>query len=197
MLLEKGEKIVDIVGYEGIYAITSHGRVYSYGRDKTKYSIGMFKKLYTAKSGYVFVGLNKDKKLKTIKTARLVAIMFIPNPMCKEQVNHIDGNKENNNVDNLEWSTASENMKHAFRIGLKKPSNIQKEKARAHCSKLGKISGKQNGRRNGMARKSLPLSDDIKIRELHKNGVSIRNIAKLFNVSRTPITRAIKDNYVA
>ena len=71
--------------------------------------------------GYPMTSIYKDGKAYTQKIHRLVAGTFIDNPDGKEQVNHIDGNKANNNVTNLEWVTRSENMKHAFANGLVKP----------------------------------------------------------------------------
>lgn len=65
-------------------------------------------------NGYLFVNLAG----KQVSVHRLVATAFIPNPMGKEQVNHKDGNKANNTVDNLEWCTASENTRHAVQNGL-------------------------------------------------------------------------------
>lgn len=69
-------------------------------------------------NGYHIVTLYKDSKAKTVRIARLVAAAFIPNPENKPQINHIDGNKNNNQVTNLEWVTGSENNKHANKTGL-------------------------------------------------------------------------------
>lgn len=72
------------------------------------------------RGNYLSVDLRKNGKRKTFQVHRLVAIMFIPNPENKSEVNHIDGNKLNNSVTNLEWNTTSENIKHAYQTGLSK-----------------------------------------------------------------------------
>ncbi len=71
------------------------------------------------RDGYLLVRFRKDGEIKTFNIARLVAIAFIPNSENKATVNHIDANKENNRVDNLEWATYSENELHAYKIGVK------------------------------------------------------------------------------
>lgn len=110
------EEWKDIKGYEGLYQISNLGNV------KSVYKNGNFKILIGGiKNGYRQVILVKDGKRKYINVHRLVAEAFIPNKENKSQVNHIDGNKLNNKVDNLEWCTQSENMKHAYKIGLEKP----------------------------------------------------------------------------
>ena len=101
----------DVKGYEGIYAITTDGRVWSY-------RLGHFMKPYTAGGGYRYIGLQRGRHIKQAVVHRLVAEAFIDNPLNKKEVNHIDGNKTNNDVSNLEWVTRSENMIHMF--GLKK-----------------------------------------------------------------------------
>ena len=70
--------------------------------------------------GYFRTALALNGKKITVKVHRIVAEAYIPNPENKPQVNHIDGNKSNNNVNNLEWSTAKENTIKAYEIGLKK-----------------------------------------------------------------------------
>lgn len=79
--------------------------------------------------GYIRVSLTKNKKRYFFTIHRLVAEAFIPNPENKPQVNHINGNKSDNRVENLEWNTTTENMQHASKMGLLHPY---------WCGKLGK-----------------------------------------------------------
>lgn len=81
----------------------------------------MLRALSLNHDGYVKVRLIMKGKDKTARVHRLVAEAFIPNPEGKETVNHIDGNKENNCVDNLEWADRHEQMYHAYEHNLKKP----------------------------------------------------------------------------
>lgn len=101
----------DINGFEGLYQISNLGRVKSIRNNI------ILKQTY-CKSNYLKVKLSKNCKQKTIQVHRLVTETFIPNPDNKPQVNHIDGNKENNHIDNLEWVTAKENTEHAIKIGI-------------------------------------------------------------------------------
>lgn len=107
----------DIEGYEDKYQISNLGRVKSLADNKL-IERELIRKPRIGKNGYLYVNLFKGSKGKTKKIHRLVAETFIPNPDNLPQVNHIDGNKLNNSIDNLEWVTASENVKHALRIGL-------------------------------------------------------------------------------
>lgn len=123
------EEWKDIQGYEGIYKISNCGRIKSLLRfnnmSKDNTMRGYYRKEKILKpsannSDYLYIFLCKNGK-KTMKTIhRLVAETFIPNPNNYEQVNHIDGNKQNNRMDNLEWCTRKHNMQEAFRIGLVK-----------------------------------------------------------------------------
>ena len=105
----------EILGYEGRYEVNTLGQVKA-----TKSGKVLAPQL--GSNGYYKVGLRKQvggtKKREILH--RLVATTFIPNPHNKPQVNHIDGNKLNNNVCNLEWVTASENSQHAFDTELSK-----------------------------------------------------------------------------
>lgn len=95
----------DIEGFEGRYQISSWGRV----RNKD----GMILEPYTNHKGYLKIGLYKDGKDHKKRINRLVAQAFIPNPYNLPQVNHKDGNKQNNSYTNLEWTTDELNRKHA------------------------------------------------------------------------------------
>ena len=105
----------DIVGYEGLYAITSCGKVWSY-RSK------IFLKPQTDKDGYLIVGLHKEGQNKTCFIHRLVAEAYIPNPDNLPQVNHKDEVKTNNCLQNLEWCDPKYNTNYGTRIKkIKKP----------------------------------------------------------------------------
>ena len=117
----------DVRGYEGMYQVSSLGRIKSFDRpikykgrnDKSRVIKGSFKKLTNTDKGYLKTTLFKNGKGKTREIQRIVAETFIPNPENKPCVNHIDGNKHNNRVENLEWVTSQENTLHAVNI-LKK-----------------------------------------------------------------------------
>lgn len=98
----------DIKGYEGLYAITEDGRVWSYKKNKF-----IERKI---QSNYSRVNLYKDGITKYCYVHRLVAEAFLPNPNNLPQVNHKDENKSNNNVNNLEWCTGKYNCNHGTRI---------------------------------------------------------------------------------
>lgn len=107
----------DIPEYEGFYKVSNLGRVKSLPRNGTiQQERIMINKI--TKQGYVTVHLRKLGVSKYLKIHRLVALTFLNNPENKPQVNHKDGNKENNNLSNLEWMTVSENVQHAFDTGL-------------------------------------------------------------------------------
>lgn len=112
--MDNGEKWVWINGFEGLYKISDKGNVYS---AKTNKNLSLNR---ITKDGYNHVAIRKDGKAHNLKIHRIVAKHFIPNPENKPTVNHIDGNKQNNSVSNLEWATREENMQHAYKLGLKK-----------------------------------------------------------------------------
>ena len=112
----------DIPGYEGLYQVSNLGRVKSLERYKDNNSglVKMPEKIMQGgiRNGYVLVYLTKDGKRKTFSAHRLVAQAFIPNPEQKPTINHINGNKQDNRVENLEWNTDKENINHAVKTGL-------------------------------------------------------------------------------
>jgi len=115
------EKWVSIKTWKGLYEVSNTGMVKRLNLI-TRNNIPMPEKLMNYEivdGGYFRVTLTKRPRTQRYMVNRLVAIHFIPNPHNKPQVNHKDGNKRNNSVYNLEWSTSKENMQDAIRSGLK------------------------------------------------------------------------------
>ncbi|MDR1182031.1 MAG: NUMOD4 motif-containing HNH endonuclease [Bacteroidales bacterium] len=118
----------DIPEYEGLYQISNLGRVKSLFGNNQKRRDKILKPALT-NCGYLRTALTNHNKVCHLSIHRLVAITFIPNPEDKEQINHINGIKTDNHFKNLEWCSGSENMKHAYRIGLEKPCDNGFKKA--------------------------------------------------------------------
>jgi len=107
----------DIKGYEGIYKISNYGNVKSLNFNRTNKEKLLKNRIVN--EGYVQVVLYKNSKRKAYYVHCLVANHFIENPNNLPEVNHKDGNKQNNNVDNLEWVTSKENSIHEIKNNLK------------------------------------------------------------------------------
>ena len=117
-MVRMGRKIEiwkEIKGYYGLYEISDLGRVKSYNR-----LLGEFLKPGRSSSGYLTVCLSNKAKRTSWGIHKLLAIHFFPNKENKKYVNHKDGDKINNSLNNLEWCTSKENALHAWRTGLVK-----------------------------------------------------------------------------
>lgn len=154
-----------IEGYEGLYEISNLGNVKSF----SKHQEGKKLVSWDNGKGYKRVCLAKEGKKKNHYLHRLVAGHFIPNPLLKKEVNHIDGCKENNAVSNLNWVNSSENKIHAFDTGLM-----------------------QNGEGHSKAKLTWDKVDDI--RSIYKNSnCTYEDLAKMYQVNSTTIRDVIKN----
>ena len=169
---------------DGYYQVSNHGNIRSVSRDLlrsngAKSSVrGKVLKQTTTPGGYKLISLNADTRCKRCADLvhRIVAYHFIPNPLGLPCINHIDCNKANNSVSNLEWVTYKQNIDHAVLNGLIIISKEQREK----------ISEKNSGARNGMSK--LTSTQVIYIyKEL--SGLSDIDVAKMYDVDRTTIHR--------
>lgn len=164
----KIEEWKHIPGYENKYAVSDLGRVKSLSRKKTNNGNHqevkeIIMKQYVNPKGYctVCVYINANGKTKEIQL--FVAKAFIPNLENKPQVNHIDGIKNNNKLNNLEWNTCKENINHAWRTGLRK------KQLGEECSSV-----------------VLTEKDVLEIRAIGSN-LTQKEIAKIYRVSRSNI----------
>ena len=111
----------EIKGYEGNYIISNYGKMISlprYKQNKSKLQYVEPREItpyVNTKNGYVYAYLCNDGIYKNVRLHRLVAENFIPNPNHLPQVNHKDGNRQNNKVSNLEWCTASYNIRDMYK----------------------------------------------------------------------------------
>lgn len=113
-------------GFED-YEVSNNGVVrrirYNNNGNNAQYKLPYYIKPRFDEDGYVRYALCKNRKIKHIFAHKLVALHFIPNPENKSQINHKDGDKTNNCVDNLEWCTPRENNLHALKFGLRDMKN--------------------------------------------------------------------------
>lgn len=129
----------DIPEYENIYQASNFGNIKSIKRN-------IILKPIIRNDGYLFVNLSKNGKSKPIKIHKIIAKTFLNNLYNYPVINHKDGNKSNNKVDNLEYCSQSYNLKEAYRIGIRKANktNVGKRKKILQINKNGKIINEWN-----------------------------------------------------
>jgi hypothetical protein len=165
-LIPNNEIFVDIIEYKGLYQISTLGRVKSLPRKENHFK----ERILTTrldKGGYPITYLKYMGKGKILKLHVEIAKAFIPNPNNLKVINHIDGNKNNYKISNLEWVTQQENVNHAKKMGL-------------YASK----------ERNPSAK----LNDNIvkEIREFYKNNdCTYTDLIKKYKVCFTTISKVI------
>lgn len=162
--------------WEGLYEVSCFGNVRSVDRyvraklGSTKLARGQSIRLQGSHDGYSVVRLKRSGLHKLLRVHRIALIAFVsPPPFADAQVNHIDGNKKNNVVSNLEWVTKSENMKHAYRTGLQLP---QRGEQHSHA----KLSERQV----------------IEIRDRYSRGETTTQLALAFGIRRRSMSDVVR-----
>lgn len=122
----------DVIGWENIYEVSDSGMI-------RRVDTGIVLSLKPHKNGYVYANLSFNGIKQHFRVHRLVAISFIPNPDKKEYVNHVNGIKHDNRVENLEWTTPSENDLHAYKNGLRVSPKVWSGKYGKHHNRSLKV----------------------------------------------------------
>ena len=157
------EQWKDVVGYEGLYRVSDLGRVLSLNYNRSD-NVKILKKEHT-KKGYLRVCFYKNKIRSKILVHRIIANNFIENNKIKKEVNHINGVKFDNRVENLEWCTSSENVKHSWNNNL------------TYALK-GEIHGMSKLKTN-------------QVLEIRKSELPISKLSEIYKISKTHVHRVI------
>lgn len=159
-----------VVGWEGLYEVSNHGRVKSLRSGKILAGTNL--------GGYIIVGLRCFGPARLERVHRLVAKAFIPNPNEYPDIDHLNMAKSDNRAENLEWVTPSENSKRAWRAGAYKDQTFS-----------FKVSTK--GEKNWHAK--LTDQSVVEIRRMHANGESIRSLAGRFGLVVSSVHRIVRN----
>lgn len=157
------EEWKDIPSYEGIYQVSNYGKIRSLNYRRTGQT--QLRAPQDNGRGYMIVQLSKENKCKWYLVHRLVAQAFIPNPEDKPTVNHIDGDRANNSVENLEWATYGENNAHSYRHNGRKSALAQP----IYCIETGEVysSSYDAARKTGFPQQSINKCANGKIKQSH------------------------------
>ena len=140
----------EIINYEGFYSCDEFGNIYGLPlniiRKNGRKYISKKRKINPSinSTGYCVVSLRKNGIQKTEKVHRLIAKTFLENPFNKSDVNHIDGNKLNNEISNLEWATKSENHLHKYRVLGFKYNHTEESKEKMRIARYKYLKTKEN-----------------------------------------------------
>ena len=171
------EEFKPVKGWEGLYEVSNIGNVRSLDRyvnaknDSLSFKRGRMLKLKVEKLGYLTVHLRdaSTTRSKYKKIHRLVGLMFIQNPLNKNTINHIDGDKTNNHKDNLEWNTTTENNRHARETLLNIPATGER------------------------IAQSILIVDTVKlIRIMYKLGNSMPEISNILNIKYKHVWKIVR-----
>lgn len=195
----------------GMYEVTDDGEIYKIVNEQR-----VLAKTYGTSRGYRYrtFAYTENKKQKHMYVHRAIALGLIPNPNNYPQINHIDGNPRNNSVSNLEWCTGSQNVQHAYKIGLIQPMRNAKpciycgkltNSKRKTCARCIRVKEKENNNEKTVIKRKSE-SDYIDTRFLTEKqkqyvlgrarGFTLQQIADQYGVTTQCVSGAIKQSRI-